>query len=344
MLLSIIIPVYQVEKYVRGTLESIYTQQYEEDAFEVVVVNNGTLDNSMQIVEEYAACHPNLKIVTIEQNHGLSLGRNAGLDAAQGQFLWHVDSDDTLSQQSLSEVCELIKGHSTVDLFGFDITKVDERTGKESHSAIVPAKNKSLYGQELMNLQICPYVQGPVQRFIFRKDFVQKHRLDFYPEIQHEDMEYLPKVYYYAQSVYISDRPVYRYLLRNTGSLTASLSPKSYPDRIKIIQLHRELQRQGNASKASAQLLNLFVFWIAFFLLSPDKYTILHREDFVSFIKSNSSTIRSAAWSGIRALWLFKEYKRIPLALMLYLCPLSVYYIYYRKGIKQKIKEIETYG
>lgn len=339
MILSIIIPVYKVEKYVRQTLESIYNQLHDESEFEVVVVDNGTPDNSMTIVKDYSAKHQNLHIATIKINKGLSLGRNRGIEDAKGDYLWHVDSDDTIAQNSLRFVCDLLKTHREVDLFGFDIIKVREDNGEEQKSAIIPRNKTAFYNKVVPADIVCPFVQGPVQRFIFKREFVEKNHLYFYPEIQHEDMEYLPKAYYFARNVFISDTPIYRYLLRNTGSLTSSLSPKSYPDRVKIMELLTSYKKNDKAFTKANRMMDLFIFWIAFFLLSPDKFTIEHQSDFLDFISDNKNKIKKAALRGIIPLWHFKEFKHIPLALMLWMNPLSIYTCYYRKEIKRKQNE-----
>ena len=89
MKLSIVIPVYNVEDYIRGTLDSIYNQKVDEQCFEVIVVNDGTPDNSMKIVKEFAATHQNLTIIN-QENQGLSAARNAGIKVAKGVYIWVV--------------------------------------------------------------------------------------------------------------------------------------------------------------------------------------------------------------------------------------------------------------
>ncbi len=105
MQLSIIIPVYKVEKYIRDTLQSIYRQQYDENLFEVIVINDGTPDDSMRIVAEFTNKHANLHIIN-QKNQGLSCARNAGLKIAQGEYVWFVDSDDTVTEESIVQVLE----------------------------------------------------------------------------------------------------------------------------------------------------------------------------------------------------------------------------------------------
>ena len=100
IILSIIIPVYNVEKYVWKTLESIFESTLLKSELEVIVVNDGTKDNSMSIVNEFAVKFDNLKIIN-QENQGLSVARNTGLKAARGKYVWFVDSDDWVEYDSL---------------------------------------------------------------------------------------------------------------------------------------------------------------------------------------------------------------------------------------------------
>ncbi len=97
---SIIIPVYNVEKYIKKCLDSVFSQTDKD--FEVIVVNDGTKDNSMDIVKKY-----DVKIIN-QKNQGLSAARNLGFEVAKGDYLWFVDSDDWLRDNSLAEVIEYI--------------------------------------------------------------------------------------------------------------------------------------------------------------------------------------------------------------------------------------------
>lgn len=106
--LSIILPVYNVEKYLPKCLDSIYTQGVNEKLFEVIAVIDGSLDNSLEIVQKYAQGHSNLVILE-KDNGGVSSARNLGINYAQGDYLMFVDPDDTLFPGSLVKVIDNIK-------------------------------------------------------------------------------------------------------------------------------------------------------------------------------------------------------------------------------------------
>ncbi|MCI7189013.1 MAG: glycosyltransferase family 2 protein [Fusobacterium mortiferum] len=99
--ISVIIPVYGVEKYIRQCLESIINQTYKN--LEIIVVNDGTKDNSMKIVEEYLS-DERIKIIN-KQNGGLSSARNRGIEEATGDYISFIDSDDWIDLNMYKELC-----------------------------------------------------------------------------------------------------------------------------------------------------------------------------------------------------------------------------------------------
>ena len=89
--LSIIVPVYNVEKYIRPCIESIFRQGLTDDSFEVILVNDGTPDHRMEVISDFIQAHHNIKIIE-QQNQGLSMARNNGMQKAIGEYLIFVDS------------------------------------------------------------------------------------------------------------------------------------------------------------------------------------------------------------------------------------------------------------
>ena len=96
--LSIIVPVYNVEKYIRPCIESIFRQGLEEERFELIIVNDGTQDKSMEMIDDIINEHKNI-IVINKKNQGLSIARNNGITIAKGEYILMPDSDDLLIDQ-----------------------------------------------------------------------------------------------------------------------------------------------------------------------------------------------------------------------------------------------------
>lgn len=110
MRLSIIIPVYNVEKYVAKCLESVLDQGLDPNDHEIIVVNDGSPDGSLKIVERYAEKHPHIKIIT-KENGGLSSARNCGMEHAIGKYIYFIDSDDFLIPNSLNRIVDTCEHH-----------------------------------------------------------------------------------------------------------------------------------------------------------------------------------------------------------------------------------------
>lgn len=103
--LSIIVPIYNVKKYVRACIESIYRQGLDEDRFEVILVNDGTKDKSMEMIADIIQQHKNITVIN-QENQGLSVARNNGIAIAKGEYILMPDSDDLLVPNSLKPLLE----------------------------------------------------------------------------------------------------------------------------------------------------------------------------------------------------------------------------------------------
>ena len=103
--LSIIIPVYNVEKYILPCLESVFRQGLDDKCYEVIIVNDGTQDKSMEVINKIICSHDNIKIIN-QKNQGLSVARNNGIEASTGEYLMFIDSDDLLIENSIHTLLE----------------------------------------------------------------------------------------------------------------------------------------------------------------------------------------------------------------------------------------------
>ena len=108
--ISVIVPVYNVEKYLRKCIESILNQTFRE--FELILVDDGSTDSSGKICDEYALKDSRIKVIH-KENGGASSARNAGLDVAKGEYIGFVDSDDWIEMDMYGELYRLIKENNT---------------------------------------------------------------------------------------------------------------------------------------------------------------------------------------------------------------------------------------
>ena len=127
--LTIIIPVYNVGNHLSRCLDSIFVGNTIDGDFEVIAVDDGSSDNSYDILQEYASRHKQLKIYH-QENQGSSVARNKALDAATGKYIMFVDSDDFLTANSIQPVVDYIK-EKDLDLLFFDYTKISSKGEQE---------------------------------------------------------------------------------------------------------------------------------------------------------------------------------------------------------------------
>lgn len=258
MLLSIIIPVYNVERYIGGTLSSIYDQNFDESQFEVIVVNDGTPDKSMSVVDAFAKKHLNLRIVS-QDNRGLSAARNAGLSIAKGEYVWFVDSDDKIASDSLEKIREIVKGGA--DIFCFDMTRVSEKDGssyvekfflKDERGSFLRDVPKYVFGLKTH--------MAPVQRFLFRNKFLIKNNLTFCPGIIHEDDEFIVRSILISEKICYSCYSPYLYLIRQGGNIMSSAASKSMDSLLKIMESWCKILQEKKMKRDDEALLKIYVF------------------------------------------------------------------------------------
>lgn len=231
LFLSIIIPIYNVEPYIGRCIESILSQITESvDSVEVIMVNDGTQDGSMDIVKLQISGSPFVTVIN-QENKGLSCARNAGLDLAKGKYVWFVDSDDWLLPEAVSRVIDVVRRCDGVDMIATRLLHHDEATGRESAENFPSMSART--GREYM---FAGNLKGASQRYILRRQFLLDNNLRFLPGVYHEDGDFGIRMTYLAQSCYVLPDPVYVYRLRKTGSIMSSRKQKMNTDLVAIYQ------------------------------------------------------------------------------------------------------------
>lgn len=293
MRLSIVIPVYNVEPFIRGTLDSIYKQGVDESLFEVIVVNDGTLDNSMAIVEMFADAHTNLAIIN-QKNQGLSAARNSGIKVAKGDYIWVVDSDDSITENSISQALGEITRHPDVEMFCFDWN--EQRGDKFTPTTLFSKPSYcKYYGEVHDGYFFCRKLPtGIAQRFLFSKSFLQKYELEFTPGIYHEDQDFLIRCYTKAQCVLPLKRIWYNYNIRESGSITSTFKMKRFHDTFWIIKNFRKLSESSSSYK-EITILEEGAFSLSYGLLTSSYRS---RPEYRAFLDDNKKKLKSLLWSS----------------------------------------------
>lgn len=313
IILSIIIPVYNVHQYISQCLESIEQQKIDKNIYEVIIVNDGTPDDSMIIAEPIIKRMGNATIIN-QANLGLSAARNAGLEKAQGEYVWFVDSDDCLLENALQEVLSTIKSHNGVDVIASVLQTVDEKTGKTDLE--YRAKYNVFSGKEYMFAENrC----GASQRFIMRHKFLMENGLKFKKGIYHEDGDFGNRMLYLADTLVMLERPVYSYLLRSYGSIMSSRKMKMNYD---LIDIYYGLEKFCDEKVAERDKLKfkmqIFSCLECTILFSRNE---INTPEFKTFYREHKQIIHEKSWELLKY---YKEltWKQIIRLLHFYLFPI----------------------
>jgi exopolysaccharide biosynthesis predicted pyruvyltransferase EpsI/glycosyltransferase involved in cell wall biosynthesis len=218
-LVSVIVPVYKVENYLRKCVESVLLQP--SDDYEIILVDDGSPDNCPAICDEFARRYDCIKVVH-QKNGGLSDARNTGVLQAQGEYLMFLDSDDMLIENSLPEIETAIRDSHPDVLIGRFVLFPDLETDADDFwdSSLMVSRNPK---------RIKEYLFTNSSRFwwvawrnIVRRTFFLSNDLLFMKGILHEDEEWTPRLYWLAETYYYADTPFYFYRKRG-GSITSAV-------------------------------------------------------------------------------------------------------------------------
>ena len=228
-LLSVVIPFYNVEKYIAQCLDNVFNQDIPEEEYEVICVNDASPDHSRDIVLEFQKKHPNLVLVDHDVNKKLGAARNTGRRVARGKFIWNVDSDDYIVPNCLGRIVTLCES-CCLDVFIFN--QVCEKDGERYLEDISPwtEMNDPVSGLVFWKTQCLTHPEKicPIWNKVFRRAFLDDNSI-YSPEINMgEDTPFSIESVIKARRVLASNETYYVHN-KNTTSLTSSLQRTPSP-------------------------------------------------------------------------------------------------------------------
>ena len=283
--LSVIVPVYNVEQYIRPCIESIFGQGLDESDFEVIMVNDGTQDRSFDNISDLFAMHTNMFRVN-QENQGLSAARNTGLAYAKGTYVLFVDSDDLLVEGSVAQLLKVAEDN-LADIVVADFVKLSD----EEISNYQPHYQESMpfvckTGSRLFLEDLNPS-ENYVWRTLYRREFLEDYHLRFIPGICYEDMPFTPECYLKAKTGVRAACPLYIYRMGHS-SITSTMTPKKAMDLNKGIEHVWHLREMDGISEEERQRLtdNLFVtFSFLLWCVSHNRNVLNERKAIVSDLR-----------------------------------------------------------
>lgn len=229
-LISVIVPVYNVEKYVEKCLKSIMNQTYKN--LEIIVINDGTLDNSLAICEKLAQKDSRIKVLS-KKNGGLASARNYGLKHANGKYVGFVDSDDYIEPDMYQYLHELlISNNSQVAICNHNIVKNGKITTSFLDDKVVTYDSTTAFKLLLED--------DKIHNFACDKLFLRQlfNNISFKKLTYHEDIATIFKTFYKAKFITVSNKPCYNYIM-NSDSISHNLTPlKTYHSFLAYLEIH----------------------------------------------------------------------------------------------------------
>lgn len=223
MLLTIITPVYNTAKYLPACLDSLLNQGVPYDSYEVLLLNDGSTDNSAEILDQYAARYSNLRVVH-KENSGVSATRNIALDMAQGDYIWFIDSDDFIEANVLPDIFKLIQ----------------EKQPQRIHTKMYHMKSDFFTPEEEELYKAKKLIPGKslICSAIYRAECINKAPTRFHPELTSNgdlvfSYELKKSIGGYSNEAYL-DEPIVYYYRKNGGSITYRPSAKKLRSSISL--------------------------------------------------------------------------------------------------------------
>jgi len=230
-IVSIIIPMYNVAHYLPQCVASIFAQDLRATDFEIIMVNDGSPDNSFDIATDIAKKHLNIKVIS-QDNKGLGGARNTGVANANGKYILFLDADDQFVPKSLQTIIRLAEKHS-LDILEYGFHQINEDGTIQNTIAI---ENENIFnGIDYYNT--IKYA-GSACNKLYRTTFLQTNQLFFLEKIYGEDFEFNTRAYFFAQKVMATNQIVSLFLQSAnsiTRNTTIATKDKYLNDYLKIL-------------------------------------------------------------------------------------------------------------
>jgi len=208
--LSIIIPVYNVKEYVERCILSIVTQPIYPENYELIVVNDGSTDKSENIIRRLSDDYPFIRLIT-QENKGLGAARNTGLDKATGEYIFFLDSDDYISENSLLPLLNVITT-TEADIILFGISEIYPNGRKKAISFHLPEKNKLLSIDDYINNYT---ILSSACQGIIKLSLIETNKIRIPEGKLAEDDDFSIKIFSVADNLYYLPEQIYNYFQRS---------------------------------------------------------------------------------------------------------------------------------
>lgn len=217
---SIIMCAYNVEKYIKASIESVKNQTYKN--YELIIVNDGSKDNTLKILKEYN----NIRIINNTKNIGLGASRNKAVQRAKGEYILYLDADDTLYSEDTLEKIDKTINNQSLDICYFGVQYIGG-----SNKCYLSNKENST-----KEARIACDMHFAVSSKCWRRQFLKENNLIFIDNMYYEDMIYSIKATILADKIGYGEFPIYNYYRNREGSIMSTPSIKRCTDMYKMLE------------------------------------------------------------------------------------------------------------
>lgn len=262
IIFSVVVPIYQIEKYIRACVDSILSQTFLD--YEVILVDDGSTDGCGEICDSYERDNKNV-VVIHKENGGLVSARNAGIKRAQGQYICYVDGDDKIASDMLEKMYHAIKEQNTPDMVIFGGVYDYGTSTEEIPCHLVEGYyDKKRLCQEIYPTMIydkaLPFFEGRVFPSAWNKLYKRELLLAHYCRDERiglaEDNAFTYECLYYADSVYVTKEHFYYYNKCNDGSMVSSYNSHYY-EKMQLVCEYLK-KRLGSKEQVLDEQINAF--------------------------------------------------------------------------------------
>jgi glycosyltransferase involved in cell wall biosynthesis len=259
---SIIVPVYNAEKYLETCIQSIIQQSHKN--FELLLINDGSKDSSLSICEKYAATDYRIQVLN-QENAGVSAARNKGLSKSKGKYLAFVDADDFVENQFLAELLHVaLKTHSDFVYCGYNEVHVKSHKDKAFKSI-----NNEGSGEAIIQELIEKRISLPLWTCLIQKSIVVNHSIRFTEGCRYgEDQEFIYKILLHCTHA----APVNKYLYNYRVNIESAMGKKTlnhldFPEAMVRVQKYISVTKKGNSLENPFSNLIVSSFFLSIHLI-----------------------------------------------------------------------------
>lgn len=316
--ISVIIPVYNVEKYLQKCLDSVINQTYKN--LEIICINDGSPDNSGKILDEYAKKDSRI-IVIHQENAGVSAARNRGLEIATGEYIAFVDSDDWLKPECYELALNVLENDKEVDLVGYNADIINSRNDTNQDLQ----RNKNWFtlpfvGKFELSQKIAIRMCGACWIYLFKASIIKNNKLKFSNYKFSEDFLFIFEYFAFVKNIYFLDKNLYNYNLAPYSAMTKYSSTQNPEYALDVyIEIFKEACKfYKKAEKIDffrkilmRRFLNSILYTLNFISPQRSAFAISKLEKIVDFLEADFDYGKEIDWIRKKEFYRIKQL-RIP--------------------------------